>query len=114
MENRRGQGTPRSTDTYTQILNLAYLTQQGCRGLCPLTGFRGVPEKPFFSFLAASGGEKKREKWGDPTPPKGADRPFEPRFRGKPRNMCISVRPQQGRCAPCTLAFPNFCFKNSG
>src|SRR5258708_6761038 len=44
MENRRGQGTARYLNTYTKILNLAYLTQQGGRGLCPLTGFRGVPQ----------------------------------------------------------------------
>jgi len=43
-----------------------------------LSGF-GVSQNIF--FLAAAGGkEEERNKWGHPTPRKGAGRPFDPRF----------------------------------
>ncbi len=48
----------------TPMLTLAYLSRGAGDGR-PLTGLRGVPEKPLFFFLAASG--EKKEHVGNPT-----------------------------------------------
>src|SRR5215471_18826365 len=61
-----------------------------CKGRLPFAGVRGVPEKPFFSFLlAACGGERRKGSSGDTPdylsprqgpPAGGRQSPCTPRF----------------------------------
>ena len=60
-------------------VNLTNL-RRGSKGLQPLGGVRGVPEKPFFPFCSPpqAARERKKEAWGHPKPRQEDCRPPAP------------------------------------
>jgi hypothetical protein len=56
-------------------------SQRGCQGRHAHGRGAGCPRKSFFIFFARRLRRRGGEKWGGPTPPTGAGRPCEPRWR---------------------------------